>query len=264
MNTLTLTRRAEQARRESVFQESTRYRELASLAVDADQPRWLRRRAQRALRREQYQIVAELDAWRDADGRPYTADEPARYRDSRGQIGVDRYIRSVLGMYRRSRRAPAHTPWGRLLQGWTPERRCAGTFAEDAQGQPVHHDDPSACRWCLAGWLAHRCQKPSKQQPHRRVTEDWTDRIDDREARRLLGEVWESLPVRTRAITESIWRARTTARERKELHHHPLGYWWMLAPHLAERWLQIEPSRIAPLTLAMLTRARRLQPRIGP
>lgn len=250
--TRTETRRAELARRESVFADTLQFMDLASVAVDERQPHWLRRRLQRRLRSEQRAIAAELDAWRDPDGsgRRWSADEPARY--------VDRYLESCLRRRRASRRAPPHTPWGRLLEDWTPERRCAHAFAVDALGATVHHDDPAAVRWCLGGWLAHRCQKPSTARPHRVSRERWWDRSNDRDARRLLNEVWALVPERTRSAVERLWRARTTAAERKRLDQHPLGYWWFLAPHLAERWLQIEPGRLPPLTLEMLTAARDL------
>lgn len=201
------------------------------LSIDLHLPKGVRVAAQRALRAEQYRIVAELDAYRDVDGRAYSAQEPARYRDSRGWLGVDRYIQSCLRQRRASRRAPPHTPWGTLLRDWTPERRCARAFAVDASGQVVRHDAPSAVRWCLAGWLAHRCDS-------------------DRDARRLLDEVWALLPEPTRSAVERIRRARLAAPERKRLDQHPLGYWWFLAPHLAERWLQITPSaELAPQTV---------------
>ncbi len=226
-------------------------------AVHLDCPKAVRVAAQRAFRAEQYAIVAELDAYRDSDGRPYAGQECARYRDSRG-IGVDRFIRDQLATHRRSRRAPPHLPWTTLLRDWTPERRCAGSFAEDAAGHVVHHDDPRAVRWCLGGWLAHRCMKPSRQQPHRPARESWWSRSDDREARRLLDEVWALVPERTRAVVERIRRARLKAPVRKRLDQHPLGYWWFLAPHLAERFLQIEPGPLAPLTRRMLDAARDL------
>jgi len=236
------------------YLETTRWTDRWSLVADPDQPPWLRRRLQRQLRREQRATVAELDAYRDLDGRPYAGQETARYQDSRGWIGVDRYIQSCLHRRRQSRRAPPHTPWGALLQDWTPERRCAASFAQDAQGRVVHHDDPAAVRWCLAGWLAHRCQRAPESSKHfrteaERAADGWWLRSNDRDARRLLNEIWELLPERTRATVERIWRARVSAADRKRLDQHPLGYWWFLAPHLAERWLQIEPSaELAPVT----------------
>lgn len=224
-------------------------------AVNLDCSKAVRVAAQRALRAEQYRIVAELDAWRDPnDGRPYAGQECARYRDSQGRLGVDRYLQSVLAMHRRSRRAPPHTPWGTLLRDWTPERRCAASFAQDASGQVVHHDDPAAVRWCLAGWLAHRCQRSPESSKHfrtqaERAADAWWRRSDDRDARRLLDEVWALVPERTRAVVERIRRERVKPADRKRLDQHPLGYWWFLAPHLAERWLQIEPSaELAPET----------------
>lgn len=210
-------------------------------AVHLDCPKAVRVAAQRHLRAEQYQIVAELQQRGQANSY-------ACYRDSRG-LGVDRFIQDVLRMHRRSQRAPAHTPWGTLLRDWTPERRCAGSFAVDARGQVVHHDDPAAVRWCLAGWLAHRCIRPSAARPHHVNAEQWWHRSDDREARRLLGEVWALLPERQRLATERVWRRRVKPADRKRLDQHPLGYWWFLAPHLAERWLQIPPSaELAPET----------------
>lgn len=236
-------RRARDARRAAAFEAATRW-ELESPTVDADQPHWMRRRLQRTLRRQQYAIVAELDAYREpGTGMPYRGQDWARYRDSRGRLGVDRWIADCLRVRRASRRAPPHTPWGTLLRDWTPERRCAHAFAVDAQGQTVHHDDPSAVRWCLGGWLAHRCQKPSANLPHRRAVDTWADRTNDREARRLLDEIWALVPERTRAVVERIQRERLPkAADRKRLDQHPLGYWWFLSPYLAARWLQITPG----------------------
>ena len=143
------TRRARDARRAAAFEATTRW-SLESPTVDPDQPRWLRRRLQRALRRQQYAIVAELDAYREpGTGMPYRGQDWARYRDSRGRLGVDRWIADCLRVRRASRRAPPHTPWGTLLRDWTPEKRCAHAFAVDAQGQVVHHDDPSAVSFTM-------------------------------------------------------------------------------------------------------------------
>lgn len=233
---------------------ATRWTDPWSLVADPDQPRWLRRRLQRQLRREQRATVAALDAYRDNQGRPYAGQECARYLDSRGWIGVDRYIQSCLRRRRQSRVAPAHTPWGRLLEEWTPERRCAHVFAVDARGEAVHHDDPRAVRWCLGGWLAHRCQRAAESSKHfqsqaEREANAWHRRTDDREARRLLNEVWALVPERTRAVVERIWRDRVKPADRKRLDQHPLGFWYFLAPHLAERWLGIAPSaELAPVT----------------
>jgi hypothetical protein len=214
------------------------------VAVRVNAPKRRRKAAQRALRRQQYAIVAQLDAHRDLDGRHYAGWDWARYRDSRGWLGVDRYIQGVLAMHRRARRAPERTPWGTLLADWTPDKRCAGSFAEDASGTIVHHDDPRAVRWCLAGWLAHRCQRPEEQSKHFRTQAErdadiWWRRTDDKEAERLLDEVWALVPDKTRGIVERIRRDRVPVSDRQRLDQHPLGYWWLLAPHLAARLLKI-------------------------
>jgi hypothetical protein len=205
------------------------------LAVELDQPKRERIAAQRQLRADQRAIVADREA-RGIQGNWST------YRDSRGWLGVDRYIQTVLAMKRRSRARPEHTPWGRLLADWAPERRCHHAFALDAAGQVVHHCDPAAVRWCLAGWLAHLCQKPDANRPHRVAQQSWVDRIDDKDARRLLNEVWAMVPERTRETVERIRRSRVRAADLKRLDQHPLGYWWFLAPHLAARWLRV-PER---------------------
>lgn len=187
---------------------------------------------QRALRADQYQILAE----RRASGiQPMWCD----YRDSRGWVGVDRYIQEITAMRRRSRRAPESRPWSTLLRDWVPEKRCAGSLAVNAGGDVVHHDDPSAVRWCLAGWLAHRCMRDGTPWTHGQRAEPWWTLSDDRDAKRLLDEFWVLVPDSTRAVVERIWRDRVSAKDRKRIDQHPLGYWWFLAPHLAARFLGI-------------------------
>lgn len=193
---------------------------------------------QRALRADQYQIVAERAA---AGIQPMWCD----YRDTRGWLGVDRYIQSITAMHRASRRAPEHTPWQTLLEYWTPDKRCHDTFARNTAGEVVHHDDPTATRWCLGGWLAHRCMKqaPWREGHTADPRTPWWTLTDDRDAKRLLDEVWALVPERTRAIVERAWRDRVSAKDRKRIDQHQLGYWWYLAPHLAARFLRIDPSQ---------------------
>jgi hypothetical protein len=204
---------------------------LQETAASLELPKRIRRNAQRLLRWRERELCLAFPQVNAIYAYPYPG------------AGAERYLRAVLPMKRRTRRAPPHRPWERLLRDWSPEKRCAGSFAENAQGQPVHHDDPSAVRWCLGGWLAHLCQRPSQNRPHRVAVDSWVDRIDDREARRLLDEIWALIPARARAVTERIWRERTTGPARKRLDQHPLGYWWFLAPHLAARHLGIQVSQ---------------------
>lgn len=222
-------------------------------AVSLEIPKATRKRAQRALGREQEAICAGLDAHRDPDGRGYSGQEWARYRDSRGWRGWQRYVQATLASRRRYRRAAPHRPWSTLLKDWTPDKRCHHALAVDAQGRTVHHDDPAAARWCLAGWLAHRCMREQAWRAPHTVNRDkpWWTLSDDREAKRLLDEIWALVPERQRQVVERAWRQRIpSAATRKRVDQHPLGYWWFIAPHLAERFLGLEPSaELAPETV---------------
>lgn len=137
---------------------------------------------------------------------------------------------------RRARRASKErTPgWRARLGEWVPEKRCSGSLAEDANGSIVHHDDPKAVRWCLAGWLAHSVKHDLTPMRHGDRKPPWWEESDDESARGLLDHVWESIPTLHREFVERIRRDRVPAKDRKRLDQHPLGYWWLICRPLAE------------------------------
>lgn len=139
---------------------------------------------------------------------------------------------------RRARRA-LPKPWAELLSEWTPEKRTYGIFSEDASGSPVHHDDPLATRWCLAGWIAHKCMREGGSWSHGVRAPEWWELSDDTAALREIEFMWQRIPPMHRDFTLRVWKERVPRSDRKRLDQHPLGYWWFIAPTLATKFLGI-------------------------
>lgn len=149
--------------------------------------------------------------------------------------------REPSGELRKSRRTKreAPKPWSELLSGWTQDKRCGSSFAVNAEGAIVHHDDPSAVRWCLAGWIAHKCMREGGSWTHGVRAQEWWERSDDAAALREIEFMWQRIPALHREFTLRVWKERVPRSDRKRLDQHPLGYWWCVAPTLAAKFLGI-------------------------
>ena len=41
-----------------------------------------------------------------------------------------------------------------ILDDWTEEKYCVGTFARDSSSNPVHYNCTTAVRWCIMGYIS--------------------------------------------------------------------------------------------------------------